>query len=76
MTLENINKETDCNGVEFKIGDKVKEIYYSFQVKKYHMFVKEIVGFNKYGGVYIVPEGRTYSPNLHISTNMLEIISK
>lgn len=79
MQLENINNETDCNGVKFKVGDVVKEIYYSFTVKKYIFGKSEIVGFNKYGGVYLVFQGHNYNPdrrNLEIRTHLLEIIQE
>ena len=53
MKNYNINNETDCNNTPFEIGMKVKSIYYSFGVKKYSIGEWYVIGFNKYGGIYL-----------------------
>ena len=76
MVLENVNNETDCNGVVFKIGDVVKEIYYTSTGKKYILINNVVVGFNRYGGIYLIFQGHQYNPlrkNLVINPHLLEI---
>ena len=71
MTLKNINKERDSNGVLLKIGYKVEIAHFdefgkldSIDPTQY-----EIEGFNRFGGVYL----KYSSGNIQWGENLIVI---